>query len=240
VKSPRHVASATLGIVCAGLLSLYPVTAERPGGVASASESVRIESPVDGAAVSGRIDIRVTVTADDPDHIDFYRIYVGNGRSPAAMRPLGSPRTAPALSETIVTLDTTLLQAGEATIQLRMYPKSGDEIDVSVVVMVQVGPTPTRILSGPVIVVPPAAYAPPPTGSAGVTAGVDYPVEALPDVEIPQFAAIESTPAPIQRLTPENIYDTLPGDPIQTDPILQDIEIAPVHIPTPPIVPIPR
>jgi hypothetical protein len=110
----RSVASMLLGVTSACLLLFHPAAVGGPTGVAIADETVRIESPPDGAPVMGRIDIRVTVTAAAPGQIDFYRLYVGNGRSPSAMRPVGPPRTAPVVNEVVAQLDTTLLTGAQA------------------------------------------------------------------------------------------------------------------------------
>jgi hypothetical protein len=234
---------AALGIVGAALVA-WPASAAGPtGSAAMADETVRIDFPTDGAPVTGRIDIRVTIAPSDPAQLDFYRLYVGNGRNPTSLRPLGPPRTAAATNEPIATLDTTVLLAGEATIQLRLFSKNGDQVDTAVVVDVQVGALPTRTFTGPVVVVPPVAVAPPPAQTSAAPPIVEYPAPALLDITVPDFSLTERTQAPIPRLTAENIYDTMPGDPVQTDPILNDLFAPPppIYSPTSPnLVPIPR
>src|SRR5262249_7504250 len=146
-----------------------------------------------------------------------------NGRNPTAWRPLGPPRTTAATNEPIASLDTTLLLAGEATIELKLFSKSGDQVDTAVVVDVQAGAVPTRTFAGPVVVVPPVAVAPPPAQTSAMPPVAEYPAPVLLDVAVPDFSLTDRTLAPIPRLTAENIYDTMPGDPVQTDPILNDI-----------------
>jgi hypothetical protein len=233
----------TLGILVVAVLVGQPTSVGPAPEVALAEPAVRIESPIDGAVVSGRIDIHVTVAVADANEIDFYRLYVGGGEGSTSMRPLGPPHTVPVSNEAIASLDTTLLHAGAATLQLRLYPKSGDEVDSTVVVTVLAGPTPTRTLSGPIVEVPPIAVAPAPVQSSAPASIANYPSSGLIDISLPDFSVSERTAAPIPRLNPENIYDTLPGDPVQTDPVLDDIFTPPppAFAPTSPnIVPIPR
>ena len=57
----------------------------------------------------------------------------------------------------------------------------------------------------------------------------------VPDLSVPT----DRSTAPIQPLSP-GLTDTLPSDPLQTDPITDDIELPP-PAPTPvPLVPIPQ
>jgi hypothetical protein len=222
----RPSAFTGLGIAWGALILVHALAIAPSGGVAVADQAARIEAPLDGAVVSGRIEIRGTATAADPAQFNFYRVYVGNGRTPAGMRPLGPPGETPVVSGVLAAVDTGLLAPGEALILLSVYEKGGRQTDVSVVVLVQPGPPPTVTLSGPRIVVPPVAAPPPGPQPAAAAAAVEYPVVAMPDVEIPQFEPVGQPRSPIPRLTREfPVEDTLPGDPVQVDPVVDGIDL---------------
>jgi hypothetical protein len=203
-----------------------------------ATSSVRIDSPTDGARVSGMVEVRATVRSDDPSQFDFARVYVGRGREPVTTRPAGPPTTRPVENAVIAQLDTNLLTPGDAFIEVRAYDKNGELATASIVVVIEAGVTQPVTFSGPRVEVP---YIPVVTAPAGAsTPLVELPVPVLPDLSLSSPESPSRIAAPIQPLSPNLLLDSLPTDPVQVDPMLDGIQLAPVLPPPPYLPPIPR
>ena len=217
------------------------VDAQGPDDGTDEEAQVVILSPAEGERVSGQVSIRGRATTPDPARFDYYRVYVGRGRSSVHLRPLGPPVTAPVEDGVLATIDLTAVPPGDGTLVVRVFDKHGETFEASVSVIVEASGQAAPAFVGPTVVVPPVPMVDP-APSAPVAPGAPA-VEGQPTVLSPNVPDLsvptDRSTAPIQPLSP-GLTDTLPSDPLQTDPITDDIELPP-PAPTPvPLVPIPQ
>jgi hypothetical protein len=241
----RWQATVRIGSLVAALAWGNIVYAQSSTEAADDDEiQVRIDSPTEGQRVSGRGDIRGRAMTADPAKFDYYRIYVGRGIASAHLRPLAAPVTEPVEDGILGTVDLTNVPPGDGTVVLRVFDKDGGtrEVNVNVIVEASVVSAPPQT-TGPVVIVPPPqnqtdlpATAPPVQGNPVVT---DLP-SFTPSS--PGFVPSSTTTGPVSPITPLSpaLTDALPSDPLQDDPITDDIQVLP-PIPAPiPLVPIPN
>ena len=79
----------------------------------SASHSARKIPTPSGAQVDGVVEIRGRATVADGARFGFYRILIGEGRTPVSLRPLGPPYDRPVDSGMLATWDTDRFPSGE-------------------------------------------------------------------------------------------------------------------------------
>ena len=203
-----RVGTAAVGLLLIGAL-------DHPNADARISHvSASIEAPTSGAQVDGVVEIRGRATVSDGGAFGFYRILIGAGRSPAAMRPLGAAYDRPVESGVLATWDTDRFPSGEYLLALHVYDAADDYETASTLVTVKQKPTPTplAILLPTVGTVPTLAPTPEPIVVAG-------PVEAPPvlEVVIPSFDQGGPALAPVPTIAPPRAI--FPIQPIPLDPI---------------------
>jgi hypothetical protein len=210
---------------------------------ASGQGEDRIDTPANGAPVSGAVEIRGRATGPDVSRFSFYRILIGVGRSPSAMRPLGPPHDQPVEDGVLATWDTDQFPSGEYTLVLMVYDKDQKNTTAQAVVYIadKATPTPVRSADGPIIFLTPVEVAPaapaaipPPDSDSG-----PLPVELPPaeiDSESPPpllpIAPAAPAPAPIAPIP----ADTGPLEPLPPSPPVDDIPPLP-ELPAPPGLP---
>jgi hypothetical protein len=210
-------------------------------GAQEDANQVRIDAPTEGQHVGGMLEIRGRATTPDPEEFDYYRVYVGRGRSVAQLRPLGPPGTEPVEDGILATIDLSLANPGEGLIVVRVFGKGGETYETNVAVIVDATPLTPAPVTGPIIIVPTVAPPEPPPVIpvlVPVPVPVDAPVAPAPvPIVIPEAPSQELPPIP--QVGP-GVTDTLPSDPVQPNPLTDGIEVSP-PVPTPvPLVPIPQ
>jgi len=231
----------TIALIAGVLAFTGHVDAQAPDGDPNEEAQVVISSPAQGERVTGQVSIRGRATTPDPAQFDYYRVYVGQGHSSMHLRPLGPPVTTPVEDGVLGTIDLNPVPPGEGTIVVRVFDKSGETFEAGVAVTVEASGQSAPAFVGPTMIVPPvpgANLAPSAPMAPGAPAVEGQPTVLSPNV--PNFSVpSESSAAPIQQLNPD-LTDTLPSDPLQTNPITDDIELPP-PVPAPvPIIPIPQ
>ncbi len=215
----------------AGLLLVVLGLAALGGLVASIAEAedegARIDAPADGARVSGIVEVRGRATGPDVGRFSFYRVLLGIGRDPSALRPLGQPSDTPVEDGLLTVWDTSTYPAGEYRLGLAVYDRDGTVARASVAVTVDLKPTPTpfrpdlALTPVPDIAIDRPAQAPPPPVDPGPALNPAIPAEGPPIAPRPL--------APIPQVGPSGVPpgistpEPLPGDPVQIDPILVDL-----------------
>jgi hypothetical protein len=201
--------SAALGLLLLGVTEPSRVIARAPAAEA------RIDAPADGAQVDGVVEIRGRATVSGGRRFVFYRILIGEGRTPVSLRPLGPPYERPVENGVLAASDTDRFPSGDYLLTLRVYADDSSYESASAVVTVKYKPTPTplAILLPTVVDVPTLV----PASDSVVAAG---PVDALPalDVVIPPFDdGAPSVPAlaPIATIAPPRAV--VPIQPISLD-----------------------
>jgi len=204
------------------LLALVLVAGLPPVRAVAGDETLRIDSPVDGASVSGRIEIHGRAVARPPEAFDFYRLYFGPGRDPATLRPVGNAYSEPVMDGVLATADTSRVAAGTYLLMLRVYDIHGatTETTIHVVVASQAAPTPFATMTA----IEPAVDDP---GPLPVDSEANPPAQAPPSdpgspqqlvpVILPDFSAPALAPAGLPQIdapTPNPIYPiSNPGAP---------------------------
>ena len=199
-----------------------------PSTPALADDNVRIDSPVSGADVRGRVEIRGRATTADPSAFSFFRLHYGQGESPSVLRPIGSPADKPVVDNVLGVWDTSTLLTGPYLILLTVYDQKGNTTTSRVVVNVLPAPTPTPRTNQPPLVVVPGATPSEDQQDSGPT---PTPIPELPqlDPNIPQInIPQQDTSPPVQPVIPQ-----------QTDPNLQPIPITGPNPIAPPSFPPP-
>jgi hypothetical protein len=163
-----------------GILGLHPAQA------ADRDDTARIDSPADGATVSGVVEIRGRAVADPPEAFNFYRLYFGPGRGPSMLRPFGEPYTTPVGDGILAVAETWRVPSGDYYLLVRVFDMYGgtSEASIQVTVASQTLPVPSS---------PTTAGSQPATGPS-----VDQPQQLVP-VPLPAFPqqpAPGSAPAP--------------------------------------------
>ena len=218
---------------------LVALIAPSSPGLQAAEDQARIDSPAEGAVVSGMVEIKGRAVGSTPEEFDFYRLYVGLEQNMTTLRPIGRPFNRPVEDGVLATANAGLAAPGEYIIVLRVFDKDGGQVETQIQVTVAVQPTPT----------PFTVLTPLPTSAAFVDAGSAPARPTMVPVTIDELDASQPfqpfilpelpsrSVAPIQPLGPG--ITPIAGDPVQVDPITDDIEVAP-PIPAPaPLVPIP-
>ena len=122
------------------------VPAERPltqsssnsGNTApSQSTSLNITFPTSGATLDGTVAVQGTAQFD-PNVVAFYKLEIGNGRSPTAWTTFGSTHSQPVTNGTLETLQAGSLPPGTYTIRLVLVGQDGNfvgnPVQVSIVI----------------------------------------------------------------------------------------------------------
>ncbi|MFN8525656.1 MAG: hypothetical protein U0821_21370 [Chloroflexota bacterium] len=208
------------------VLALVVVAAAIPSG-ATAEDGARIDSPVAGARVSGRVEIVGRATADDPSGFDFYRLHYGPGEDPGSLRPIGGVGDRAVEHGRLGVWDTGVITPGVYTVQLTVYDRAGHLTVARVTVNVVPAPTPTLLTNLPGIALPAPTSPPGEVPEATPIVEIDTSAPPPPVVEIPQ--PVVPAPAPLP-LPPAPIAPIgQPPAPVQVEPIR----------PAPPIVGVP-
>jgi hypothetical protein len=159
------------------------------------------------------VEIKGRAVGSKPEEFDFYRLYVGLGDNTTTLRPIGRPFNRPVEEGVLATANAGLAAPGDYILVLRVFDKDGSQVETQI--HVTVAPLPTSdALAG-------AGSAPARPTMAPVTideldAGQPFQPFILP--ELPSRSV-----APIQPLGPT--VETRPADPIQPDPVLDDVQI---------------
>lgn len=201
---------AALGLLLVGAADFSGAEAQAP--VAQA----RIDSPGAGAHVEGVVEIRGRAAMSDGGRVAFYRILLGEGRTPVAMRPLGPPYDRPVDNGVLATWDTDRFPSGEYLLTLQVYTQDEAYVSASRMVTIKYKPTPTALA----ILLPTVGTVPTlvPTPESAVAVG---PVDAPPplNVVIAPFddsAPSVVAPAAVPTIAPPRAV--VPIQPIPLDP----------------------
>jgi hypothetical protein len=204
-----RVGAAALGLVLISALN-HPNADARTSPVAAS-----IDAPTGGAQVDGVVEIRGSAMAAEGGRFGFYRILIGEGRTPVSLRPLGPPHERPVESGVLDTWDTDRFPSGEYTLTLHVYAADDTYVSASSVVTVKYKPTPTPLA----ILLPTVdAPTPAPTSDSVIAAG---PVDAPPPLEVviaPFDASAPSIPVPPPVPTIALPRAVVPIQPIPLDP----------------------
>jgi hypothetical protein len=185
---------AALGVLLIGTTDFSGADAQSPAGEA------RIDAPAEGEQVDGVVEIKGRATVSGGKQLAFYRILIGEGRSPGSQRPLGPAHEQPVENGVLGTWDTNLFLSGDHLLTLRVYATDNSFVSASRVVTVKYKPTPTplAILLPTVVDVPTLA---PLAESAAAPGPVDPPpfLDAVIDPFEP--SSVRAEPAPIPSIS---------------------------------------
>jgi hypothetical protein len=113
-------------LTVAVLLTLMALPSAR---LEAAEDQARIDSPAEGAMVSGMVEIRGRAVGSTPEELDFYRLYVGVGDDPSSLRPIGRPFNRAVEQGVLATANAGLAMPGEYIVVLRVFDKSGCHVE---------------------------------------------------------------------------------------------------------------
>jgi hypothetical protein len=206
-----------LRAVAAGLAVFLLGVAGPPGADAQMpAAEARIDATAEGAQVSGVVEIRGRATDANGGQFSFYRLLVGEGRTPVSLRPLGPAYERPVENGVLGTWDTDRSPSGDYTLALRVYATDGTFATTTRIVTVAYKPTPTPLP----IALP--GFEGVPTPVVGEAPGPEpTPVEQPPLLDItidPMREGDPSAPvlAPVPTIAP--VRAAVPIQPIPLDP----------------------
>jgi len=209
-------------LLAVALLVLFAPISPR---LQAAEDRARIDSPAEGAVVSGMVEIKGRAVGSKPEEFDFYRLYVGLGDNTTTLRPIGRPFNRPVEEGVLATANAGLAAPGGYIVVLRVFDKDGSQVETQIHVTVAAQPTPT----------PFTVLTPLPTSDAFVGAGSAPARPTMAPVAMDELDASQpfqpfilpelpsSSVSPIQPLSPG--LTPVAGDPIQSDPALHDVQI---------------
>lgn len=169
---------------------------------------VLIQSPADGALVSGAVPVIGTVRLPE---LDRYELSVGEGWEPDGFRRLERRKGEPVLGAELGTWDTQGLPPGGYTLRLKAWDADGHAYEARVRVNLE-GPAASATPTGtPAPATPSATVAASATATGGATAPRPTAAATLVPRETPKPTALPATLAPRPTLAPPT--EVPPGEP---------------------------